>query len=283
MSSAEKFCLKWNDFSENISISYRDLREDTDFSNVTLVGEGNQQIEAHKVILATSSPFFKDILKQNKHPHPMIYMRGITTDTLAAVIDFLYHGEANIFQRDLESFLTLAEELQLKGLTAGGGDYQELHSQKLTQKNGPTKSHTYYPQEKNIGNRDIVKIESSDNTYQCIENPTTDGVNNVTDNDKQPTYGVYNVTNKSVVDVNGMDYSRLDEQILTMMERVEGGWNCMICTRFVGGANSKQNMKHHIEGKHTEGGSLPCNKCGKTYRSREHLRKHTLRTKCESK
>ena len=34
-----------------------------------------------------------------------------------ALVDFLYHGEANVCQEDLDSFLALAEELRLKGLT----------------------------------------------------------------------------------------------------------------------------------------------------------------------
>ena len=32
------------------------------------------------------------------------------------MVDFLYFGEANIFQENLDSFLSLAEELKLKGL-----------------------------------------------------------------------------------------------------------------------------------------------------------------------
>ena len=55
--SNEKFCLKWNDFQENVSGSFRELKEDQDFCDVTLASEGDQQIEAHKVILAASSPF----------------------------------------------------------------------------------------------------------------------------------------------------------------------------------------------------------------------------------
>ena len=32
-------------------------------------------------------------------------------------MDFLYFGEANVYQEDLDSFLAIAEEIQLKGLT----------------------------------------------------------------------------------------------------------------------------------------------------------------------
>ena len=50
--SDEILCLQWNDFRENVSSAFGDLREDTEFSNVTLACEDGQQVEAHKVILA---------------------------------------------------------------------------------------------------------------------------------------------------------------------------------------------------------------------------------------
>ena len=92
------------------------FREDNDFADMTLACEDGQQVEAHKVILAASSPFFQKLLGRNKHSHPMIYMRGIKSEDLLAIVDFLYRGEANVFQENLDSFLAIAEELQLKGL-----------------------------------------------------------------------------------------------------------------------------------------------------------------------
>ena len=52
----------------------------------------------------------------NKHPHPLIYMRGVKSENLLAVVDFLYRGEANVYPENLDSFLAIAEEFQLKGL-----------------------------------------------------------------------------------------------------------------------------------------------------------------------
>ena len=112
----EKLCLKWNDFQENVNTAFGSLREDNEFADVTLACEDGQQIEAHKVILAASSPFFRNLLKRNKHPHPLIYMRGVKSENLLAIVDFLYTGEANVFQESLDSFLAIAEELRLKGL-----------------------------------------------------------------------------------------------------------------------------------------------------------------------
>ena len=115
---SEKLCLNWNDFGGNFKTAFEELRRDKDFCDVTLACEDGQQFEAHKVILVASSPFFHNLFKNkmHQHTHPMIYLRGIKSASLSAIIDFLYCGEANVFQEDLESFLALAEELKLKGL-----------------------------------------------------------------------------------------------------------------------------------------------------------------------
>ena len=121
---SEKLCLKWADYQENINTALGSLRKDSEFSDVTLACEDGHQVEAHKVILAASSPFFQNLLRTNKHPHPLIYMRGVKSEDLVAIVDFLYHGEANIYQESIPSFLAIAEELDLKGLTEKGTEDQ---------------------------------------------------------------------------------------------------------------------------------------------------------------
>ena len=59
---SEKLCLQWNDFNANVNQAFGNLREDDDFADVTLASEDGQQVKAHKVILAASSPLFKDML-----------------------------------------------------------------------------------------------------------------------------------------------------------------------------------------------------------------------------
>ena len=119
---SEKLCLKWNDFQENVNTAFGRLREGTEFVDVTLACEDGQQVEVHKVILAASSPFFKKLLERNKHVHPLIYMRGLKSEDLLAIIDFLYCGEAYVFQENLDSFLSIAEELELHGLMGQTGE-----------------------------------------------------------------------------------------------------------------------------------------------------------------
>ena len=116
MDANDKFCLKWNDFQENIKTSFDELRGDNDFADVTLACEDGE-VEGHKVVLSSCSPFFKRMLKRTrKHQHPLLYMRGLKADQLKAVVDFIYFGEVSILEKELKTFLTIAEELELKGL-----------------------------------------------------------------------------------------------------------------------------------------------------------------------
>jgi len=114
--SSEKFCLRWNDFEANISSAFRELRDDKDFFDVTIACD-DDQIQAHKVILSACSPFFRNILRRNPHQNPLLYLKGVKFTDLQSVLNFMYHGEVNVAQDELNSFLAVAEDLRVKGLT----------------------------------------------------------------------------------------------------------------------------------------------------------------------
>jgi len=121
--SSEKFCLRWNDFERNISSAFRDIREEKEFFDITLACD-DEQLQAHKVILSACSSFFKNVLRRNHHQHPLLYLKGVSFRDMEAVLNFMYHGEVNVAQDDLNSFLQVAEDLRVKGLTqnnSGGG------------------------------------------------------------------------------------------------------------------------------------------------------------------
>ena len=127
MGDAEKFCLRWNDFESNISGAFRELREDKDFFDVTLACD-DDQLQAHKLILSACSPFFRSILRRNRHEHPLLYLKGVKYADLVSVLNFMYHGEVNVAQEELNSFLAVAEDLKVKGLTQSSGDTKKQSS-----------------------------------------------------------------------------------------------------------------------------------------------------------
>ena len=253
---SEKLCLQWNDFQENIKSAFGNLREDKNFRDVTLVCEDDQQVEAHKVVLASCSPFFQKLLERNKHPHPLIYMRGLKLDDLLAIMDFVYRGEANVFQEKLDSFLAIAEELQLKGLM--GNSEQGDEGLDTDKKRQPT-------QDLSASNDD----SNPQKTSFKRETPEHSTIKTVVAEDD---------TTIAIPSNYSGDVDQLDEMVKSMMEKSQSKYadghrkahRCKVC-----GKEGKGNyIKYHIETNHIEGIVLPCNLCGKTFPSRKGLNSH---------
>ena len=257
----EKLCLKWNDFQENAISAFGTLREDREFADVTLACEDGQQVEAHKVILASSSPFFLNLLRRNKHPHPLIYMRGLKSEDLVAMIDFLYFGEANVYQENLDSFLAVAEELQLKGLMGSGAEEEVEENIKPKTKKKPTKP---VPQR----------------TYTQQNDITSDLPNSVAKVEPSPPLeGAVAVTDYTVA----ADLQDLDDKIKSMMEVSENhvvgkqkAYSRKVC-KVCGKEGLIQNIRDHIEANHITGVSHTCNICGMVAKTRNSLSTHKSR------
>ena len=259
---SEKLCLKWNDFQENVNAAFGSLREDKEFADVTLACEDGQQIEAHKVILAASSPFFQNLLKRNQHPHPLIYMKGIKFEDLLAIVDFLYNGEANVFQENLDSFLANAEELKLKGLMGQTEDVEKKREHNETD-----------PTHLQIDTKPFYKRKRSNTNTERLQT-------NLQPNwDEQP---LNNERRIAIPNVLSGDLQELDEKVKSMMEMSQNissnGSRAKIC-KLCGKEGQYVAIRDHIEVNHLEGVALPCNVCGKELRSRNNLRRHTCTPK----
>jgi len=87
-----------------------------DFADVTLATEDGHQVLAHKLILSSSSQFFRDILLRNPHKNPILYLLGIKRKELVQVLKYVYLGETDIEVEEVETFLNVGKQLQIKGL-----------------------------------------------------------------------------------------------------------------------------------------------------------------------
>jgi len=113
--------LRWHQFSTNLGTTSSLLRERNILTDITFIVE-EKQVPAHRFILASSSPLFLSLLHSSSHPHPMVYLRGVSYRDLTSLLDFMYQGEVKVEQRHLESFLNTAEDLKVKGLSDSVGD-----------------------------------------------------------------------------------------------------------------------------------------------------------------
>ena len=111
--------LEWDTFQTNISEHYQSLRGVQDFTDVTLVCKDLSKTDAHRIILAAGSSFFSSVLggeQMKSHPHPMIFLPGVTRATLVPLLDFFYSGQASVAQGDLQEFLLLSKTLGVSSL-----------------------------------------------------------------------------------------------------------------------------------------------------------------------
>jgi len=162
MGSSDNFCLRWNDFESNISTSFRELRDDSEFFDVTLCCDnGTDLVQAHKVILAACSPLFRKILAHQKNQqNPLLYLKGIRLKELQAVLNFMYHGEVNVAQDSLNNFLAVAEELAVKGLTTdsqGSSNAPEARKKAVAKRKSLPQSHQSGADRSNSGGGSATK------------------------------------------------------------------------------------------------------------------------------
>ena len=114
------------------------------------------------------------------------------------------------------------------------------------------------------------KSNSSHGKMASSLNTKIDDQSQVVPFDKEPRISLPNF-------VSG-DFKALDEKVKSMMEKSQnlitsGRKRADIC-KVCGKEGEGIAIRDHIEANHLEGVSLPCNVCGKVFRSRALLRKH---------
>jgi len=311
MTISDQFSLRWNEFQNNISTMFGQLKDDPDFADVTLVCEDGQLVEAHRVILAASSTFFQNILKKNNHQHPLIYMRGVNSKVLKSIMDYVYHGEANVYKENLENFMELAAEVKLKGLSRTEGEAN------LIEPNPPKPTCKLDSNKSNHDETSKEVLEMDEHEEPCAENDsfqtnmvapdlqessqelfnlgkTTSEIDEILHSDIKDEASFFeddalqtdvmhesNQTSDQSLENKVTDLQSLMEVVKPMigigqtMGRKQRNNMCRDC----GKEGAYTEISNHIETKHIKGISLPCDFCGKSYKTRNilgrHMKKHT--------
>jgi predicted RNA-binding Zn-ribbon protein involved in translation (DUF1610 family) len=114
--SDDKMLLTWNDHTSNAPNTFKQLWSDVEFTDVTLATADQQQIKVHKVIISSSSKFFRNILLKNPHTDPLIYLKGVRYKELERVLQFIYLGQCEVDHEDLQDFLDTGADLEVMGI-----------------------------------------------------------------------------------------------------------------------------------------------------------------------
>ena len=241
---SEKFSLKWYDFQLNASTSFKNLRNQKHFYDVTLVSDDQKQVSAHKVVLSACSEYFSNILKQNTHSHPFICLDGVSSTDLNNMLDYVYLGEVQIFQDDLNRFIKVAQKFRLEGLLQSDQNEETLFQN--TNKNN---------EEKMIHREDNVPMYNTDTEDGRYTGPKVE---------------------KIIID-DGSDLSKPEELKKKIEQMYTKGldslFRCTVCGKT---SRRKDNMKEHVE-YHIEGLNYRCVICGKVLKSSGSLRTHKIK------
>ena len=232
----EKFDLKWNDFQKTISQYFKALRDEKDFFDVTLVTDDLQQFETHKIVLSACSNFFKPILKANVHAHPLIYLSGVDSSNLQLILNYIYEGEVQLYQEQLDLFLDVAQKLQISGLLGGKAD-------------------------------DVINEEP----HQFDQHSKFKEETNSLVNSENERYFVENKSKVNPVSVIGHNPEEVNQKINELLVKELDLYRCTVCGKL---SKDSSNMRRHVE-VHIDGLSYQCNLCDKTFRSGDSFRKHS--------
>ena len=241
----EKFSLKWNDFTSNVQKSFQNLRREEDFFDVTLVGDDSTLVTAHKLVLASSSEYFKNIfLKNKKHfqSHALICLECLNQSDLNNILDYIYQGEVKIYQEELDRFLGIAERLKLEGLIGGEEPEVEDRSQSL--------------------------LEEKPETHQ------TDFLLATTTSFEPKKVREVRIKGKPDIEFHSSEFQSLEELDNKIEDSytkdTSGNFTCHYCGKsFYKNAHIKEHVESHISGL-----SFPCTFCDSILRSRCTLRQH---------
>ena len=238
MNNCDKFTLNWTGYDTNFKECFRKLREDKRMFDVTLATDDAHHIQAHRIILSAGSNFFSDIFMQNNQSSMLVYLKGIASDNLESVIDFIYNGEVFISQEQLEVFVETGKELKVKGLESVMPGVGENTTENLIN-----------PQE--------IKHEYENNDTVADEKEFTSSTREI----------VVEINQENLELKTNEDISL---QINAMTEKIEGVWKCKTCGKTT---SIKRHMHDHAE-RHIKGMSHSCHICTKTFPNRPNLKTH---------
>ena len=274
METTGKLSIQCDHFEDHIKTAFSKIREYEDYVDVTLAC-AEDQVQAHKVIVASFSPILAGILKRQKSNHPVIYLKGIKSVDLINVVNFMYEGQVSLAASNLDSFFDVANKLQVEGLFHR--DEVEINTEMdespLEAANGDVMDRSDMD---GTDEKVIVKVESEDSDIQTdyLDYGNEQEVGEVSD--VQSDFFV----NHNVANVGG-DCEAVWEppniiNNLKMFTSVGNGkWSCNVCNKMIIG--NKSQIKRHVI-IHVPGQEVSCNICGNVFKNKYSFESHKSRT-----
>ena len=280
---SKTYCLNWNNFQSKVSSSLQTIRNEGHFSDVTLVSDDHVSFSVHKIVLSTSSNFFKQIFVNNPHQNSLLYIHGIDSQMMKLIIDFIYEGQVQLKHDILDHFLTDAQKLKLEGLLPASheGSSKTLEDiikvPKVEMSDNPVFDDNPEMQKENENTKEefislptINTVKNNASKVQVLlSNTMKNSVGkfiNSTKRNKARNIALKASSNMSSSEMNEI----ISQKARDIFYSKNGRYKCRECSKVI---KSQPNIYKHAE-LHVEGLKYDCQHCSKTFKTKNSLYVH---------
>ena len=277
---------------ENLISNVKNIRSRKELIDVTLIGDDGVQIGAHMIMLSACSSFFRNIWVNMNHKHPFLYLRGMQSLNITAVLDFIYHGEVHVLQEHLQHFLDMAEDLGIQGLSNLKPvvlGQNKIKKTTVKQKEETEKEDQVLAISDDNQVPDPLVVDQADLSGLIDDFVSQYQIPTTTKSIKYEALSMEEIDHQGALQVDpyyhheevvpNQDFFRegndalsqaIDKEIEELIQPVGSHYGCKKCGKVM---RKKQHIKNHAES-HLVGYSHPCPFCEKYSKTRNALQNH---------
>ena len=249
MADSDMLSLTWDSFPAHPSDIFQELFSTGDQADLTLVCEDLKHIRTHKFILSCSSPVFRSILSKMTSPQPVVFLRGIRSEEMQSVLEYLYLGQTQISQQKVDQFFQVASDLQIKDISKS---YNNKEQREIRNNEGTSEK--------------VVGEEQKE-----AENHLTKTTNDI-EAENQVKFENYEIHACNYCKRKFTLENSLRKHIKTIHHK-----SAHSCSQCESSFTDQPSLHHHIQSVHHGGTKLSCTHCQEQYSSKAGLKFHMKR------
>ena len=110
--------ITWGEEDRSSSV-FDFIQSNSNFTDVTLVSDDNNKFHAHKAILSAHSEYFSTLFtSHHNNENQVLLLAGAKAKEVSNLINFMYQGFVNVPKKNVDDLVSLANGLNIKGLTS---------------------------------------------------------------------------------------------------------------------------------------------------------------------
>ena len=231
--------VNWKTYPTFLQNNYKNLYKSRSFSDVTLVSEDLQSVQAHRNILAGSSPVLEKLISETG-TNSVLYLRGISKENLESILQFLYLGETRIQIESFYQFVEICKDLEIadwkntETINQEVSDELSPFSEEENEKSNISfeKSTIRKTKKAKINSHNKASLKYQTKTSSLLQSfikkfpePVSDNVEAIV-NDQHPFDNGEILNKKFVVDFNcGICFESFEEQLVYLKHMASGHKN----------------------------------------------------------